>query len=78
MIKSTVATDLGVIDEIPQSIREIRRASGFEYGKFDYTEVDGEVIVYDMNKTPALGEKLIALMPDSNRKALADQILSYG
>jgi hypothetical protein len=78
VVKSAVSTDAGVINEIPQSIREIRKASGFNYGKFDYTEVDGEVIVYDMNKTPALGEKLVAMIPDLDLKAFADEILSFG
>ena len=78
VVKSSVATELGMIDEIPQSIREIRKASEFDYGKFDYTEVDGEVIVYDMNKTPALGEKYVAMIPDLNLKAFADEILSFG
>ena len=55
VIKSSVATDMGVIDAIPQSLRDIRIASGFNYGKLDYTEVNGEVFVYDMNKTPVLG-----------------------
>jgi hypothetical protein len=78
VLKSAVATDAGMIDEIPQSIREIRKASGFNYGKFDYTEVDGEIIVFDMNKTPALGSNLVSLIPSQTMNDLANEIFSFG
>jgi hypothetical protein len=78
VVKSAVATDLGMIDKIPQSIRQIRKAFGFDYGKFDYTEVDGEVIVYDMNKTPALGSKLVNMISNQKMRDLATEILSFG
>jgi hypothetical protein len=78
VLKSAVATDAGMIDEIPQSIREIRKASGFNYGKFDYTEVDGEVIVFDMNKTPALGSNLVSLISSQTMNDLANEIFSFG
>ena len=78
VIKSTVATSMGVLDEIPQAIREIRKASGFNYGKFDYTEVDGEVFVYDMNKTPAFGTEMRALIPDRKLDEFANEIYAFG
>jgi hypothetical protein len=77
VVKSTVATDGGLIEEIPQSIREIRKSSGFDYGKFDYTEVDGEVIVYDMNKTPALGRISFDMISNQKLKILANEIMSF-
>lgn len=76
VLKSIVATDAGVIDEIPQSIRRIRNASGFDYGKFDFTEVDGETIVYDMNKTPALGSRLVSMISDRKLNDFANELLS--
>jgi hypothetical protein len=42
------ATDDGVPDEL----RAERERLGFDYGKFDYGVVDGEVVLYDANRTP--------------------------
>jgi hypothetical protein len=39
----------------PPALREIRRRLGFDYGKFDYALVDGEVFLYDANRTPTTG-----------------------
>jgi hypothetical protein len=44
-----------VVEEIPDRLREIREELGFDYGKFDYAIVDGEVVLYDANRTPTLG-----------------------
>lgn len=43
------------VDEVPKALREIRVELGFDFGKFDYGIVDGEVILYDANRTPGLG-----------------------
>ena len=77
VVKSAVSNDLGLIDKIPQSLRQIRKTSGFDYGKFDYTEVDGEVIVYDMNKTPALGSKLVDIISNQKMRDLAGEVFSF-
>lgn len=37
---------------VPDDLREMRRALGFDYGKFDYAIVDGETILFDANSTP--------------------------
>lgn len=41
------------IEQIPFDPRldELRRAYNFDYGKFDYVERDGEIILFDTNKT---------------------------
>jgi len=39
-------------DPVPEQLRAIRRELGFEYGKFDFGIVDGEVVLYDTNRTP--------------------------
>ena len=41
------------IEQIPTDPRldELRRAHHFDYGKFDYVERDGEIILFDTNKT---------------------------
>ena len=39
-------------ETIPRELRSIREEMGFDYGKFDYGIVDGEVVLYDVNRTP--------------------------
>ena len=38
--------------DIPAALRETRRKLGFDYGKFDFGIVGGEVVLYDVNRTP--------------------------
>ena len=78
IIKSIVATGMGVLNEVPQSLRDIRIASGFNYGKFDYAEVNGEVFVYDMNKTPAFGTEMRSLISDRKLNDFANEIHTFG
>ncbi len=39
---------------VPEALRERRRQLGFDFGKFDYTVVDGEVVLFDTNSTPMM------------------------
>jgi hypothetical protein len=41
------------IEQIPfdSRIEELRRTNNFDYGKFDYVERDGEIVLFDTNKT---------------------------
>lgn len=39
-------------EPVPDELRRIRAEMGFDYGKFDYGVVDGEVVLYDVNRTP--------------------------
>ncbi|MEX2207830.1 MAG: hypothetical protein WEF50_16515 [Myxococcota bacterium] len=39
-------------ESVPEALRAIRSKLGFDYGKFDYGIVDGELILYDVNRTP--------------------------
>ncbi len=41
--------------EVPEELRQIRRGLGFDYGKFDYALVNGQVVLYDANWTPTHG-----------------------
>jgi hypothetical protein len=41
-------------DPVPDELRAIRHQTGFDYGKFDYGIVNGQVILYDMNRTPGI------------------------
>ena len=39
-------------EAIPGELRAVRKELGFDYGKFDYGIVEGEVVLYDVNRTP--------------------------
>ena len=47
--------DLYVLGEVPDELRQIRRELKFDYGKFDYTMVDGRPVLFDANRTPTIG-----------------------
>lgn len=54
-----------VLDSVPQALRDVRAAMRMDLGKFDYVEVDGEVVLIDVNKTPTAalqkpGERLMS------------------
>lgn len=42
------------LHDVPDSLREARRALGFDFGKFDYVMVDGVAVLFDVNKTPSV------------------------
>ena len=42
------------LHDVPDSLREARRALGFDFGKFDYVMVDGVAVLFDVNKTPSI------------------------
>jgi hypothetical protein len=42
-------------DDVPGELRQARADMGFDFGKFDYVVVDGKPILFDVNRTPNLG-----------------------
>lgn len=76
VIKGSTSTSRGSSDHIPEALREMRKSSGFGYGRFDYTEVDGEVNLFDLNKTPALGALSLSLLSEEKTLAFANEISS--
>lgn len=52
--------------QIPQVLRDMRKALGFDYGKFDFVLVDGKPVLLDVNKTPSFNST------DPSPKLLAD------
>ena len=40
------------VADVPPALRKKREELGFDYGKFDFGIVDGEVVLYDVNRTP--------------------------
>lgn len=40
------------VNDVPESIREVRANMGFDYGKFDFAMHQGKPVLYDVNRTP--------------------------
>jgi hypothetical protein len=55
IIKADHVIKRELLAEVPADLRRMRAELGFDYGKFDYALVDGVPVLYDVNKTPALG-----------------------
>jgi hypothetical protein len=55
VVKSSNVVRREVVPEIPEALRARRLELGVDYGKFDYVIRDGEVVLYDVNKTPSMG-----------------------
>lgn len=77
VIKGSTSTSRGSSDHIPQALCEVRKSSGFDYGRFDFTEVDGQVNLFDRNKTPALGALSLSLVPEEKTLAFANAISGF-
>lgn len=43
------------VPEIPEQIREYRQRLNVDFGKIDYVIQDGQVVVFDVNRTPSSG-----------------------
>jgi hypothetical protein len=56
IVKADSVIRRDVVNEVPDELRQMRRDLSFDYGKFDYVIRDGRVILYDVNRTPALGQ----------------------
>jgi hypothetical protein len=52
---------------VPDELRKIRERLGFDYGKFDYGVVDGQLVLYDVNRTPGTASD-----PSSHAAAIAE------
>jgi hypothetical protein len=55
IIKSNNVLRREKVAEVPDELRQKRRDLGFDFGKFDYAIVNGQVVLYDANRTPTLG-----------------------
>lgn len=77
VVKSNNIIRRELVPEVPDDLREWRRRLGFDFGKFDYAIVNRQVVLYDANRTPSLGDfsSKDVLMPGI--KLLADGIRAY-
>lgn len=55
IIKSRDVLRREPIEDVPADLLALREELGFDFGKFDYGIVDGEVVLYDANRTPSIG-----------------------
>jgi hypothetical protein len=55
IVKSRNIIRRELLTEVPAELRQLRRELGFDFGKFDYSLVDGKPVLFDANRTPSLG-----------------------
>ena len=74
--RNAVLVEEGI--QVPEPVRRLRRELGLDYGKIDYAIHDGEVVIFDVNRTPlgagtdtsgwritaALADGIWSLLPD--------------
>lgn len=53
VVKAKSVVERRPVPEVPEALREIRRTLGFDYGRFDYVMHGDEVVLFDVNRTPA-------------------------
>ena len=56
VIKSHNIVSFERLSEVPPELRRMREALKFDYGKFDYTMVEGRPVLFDANRTPTFGD----------------------
>jgi len=61
-----------ISEPVPEELRQVRKKLGFDFGKFDYAINDGNVILFDVNRTVTYGHA------KSNITSLAAQTLAPG
>jgi hypothetical protein len=54
IVKGSSGRSREPLGEVPEVLRATRRQLAFAYGKFDYAIVNGEVVLFDVNRTPAV------------------------
>jgi hypothetical protein len=74
IVKMRVMTHYEYIDGVPETIRDMRRKLGMDFGKLDYVLVNGEAILLDVNKTPAVSA---SRSPSANLRRLASGLAYY-
>lgn len=70
IVKSSNVVRRETVPDVPDELREIRRAMGFDFGKFDYSIIDGRAVLYDTNRTPSVARlKPEQFMPQARHLA---------
>lgn len=76
IVKSASTLRREPLDDVPDELRELRVELGFDFGKFDYAIVEGQVVLYDANRTPCTGAGVMAKSQERYRN-LAEGIWEY-
>jgi hypothetical protein len=53
-----------ILNHVPEELRAARKRLGIDFGRFDYAVVDGETIIYDINKTAVMYQPTLDLFGD--------------
>ncbi len=81
VIKGSVSTSM-TLEPPPRAMRELCQARGIEYGKLDYVIRDGEVVLLDINRTPATSAlvrwQLLSTVVGELTEGLAGLVASSG
>ena len=54
IVKANNSINHKVLDKPPDELVQKRKVLGFDFGKFDYVERDGRVVLFDINSTPTM------------------------
>jgi len=74
IVKVRGMTRYEYIDDVPETIRTVRRKLRMDFGKIDYVMVSGEAVLLDVNKTPTVGK---SQSPNDYHRRLASGLTSY-
>lgn len=55
IIRSDNIAGFEQLSEVPDELRQMRHDLRFDFGRFDYTMVDGRPMLFDANRTPTIG-----------------------
>jgi hypothetical protein len=77
IIKSNNIIRRDLVQDVPETLREWRRKLGFDFGKFDYSIIKDQVVLYDANRTPSLGNFSSAQILMPGIRVLAEGINAY-
>lgn len=55
VVKLGNTTKREMLSTVPEDLRAKREELAFDFGRFDYVELDGRAILFDANRTPTMG-----------------------
>lgn len=65
-------------DDIPIEIRRVRERLKMDFGKFDYAMVDGQAVLYDVNRTPTISHTVLTSPVSETLTLIKQKRLSLG